>query len=379
MRAAVPSLLTLLVGCAPPDVSEMFNSLAVSVSDDEAGAAESFVDAIDGAEDTLYVALPAGEDTDVADALVAAHERGVAVEVLTDWDLKDTPAIAALTEAEVPMALRDAGLKYFEFSLNEDLEFDSTKTIMAHAYVVADQKRIVAASRIGLEGDGPRVVFDLRGEDIVDDLVKEHNQMYGGTDATAVDAYDAPAKSILDTHWRYGTQSDVDLELWFGPQERLTKRVIDAVYSARSAVWILTDDLADEGLAHALQEKAKWGFDVQVIVGPAFGTSSSQLSRIFEQQTPDVVKRRLTDVSVVPTVVLIDYPEDADGYRPYTRAMVMNHDLYSAARLYRGEAVFTDQLIDAAMWTLTDVDEPSADLVVLEELFSTQRDLSVEF
>jgi hypothetical protein len=59
--------------------------------------------------------------------------------------------------------------------------------------------------------------------------------------------------------------------------------------------------------------------------------------------------------------------------------MVMNHDLYSAARLYRGEAVFTDQLIDAAMWTLTDVDTPSAELLVLEELFRTQRDAAGEF
>lgn len=250
---------------------------------------------------------------------------------------------------------------------------------MAHSYVVADEQTIVAASRIGSTGAGKRVVLKLRGEDLVDDILKEHNQIFGGTDATAVDAYDAPAKSIIDTHWRYGTQSDVDLELWFGPQERLTKRVIDAVYSARSAVWIMTNDFADEGLANALQEKAKWGFDVQVIVGPAFGTSSSALSRIFEQQTPDVVKRRIVDEDVVPTIVLVDYPDDADGYRPYTRAMVMNHDLFSAARLYRGEAVFTDQLIDAAMWTLTDVNTPSDELLVLEELFSAQRDVSVEF
>lgn len=376
---AVPSLALLAIGCAPPDTSEMFNALSLAIEDDEAGAAETFVDAIDAASDTLYVALPAGEDTTVADAVVRAHERGVAVEVLTDWDLSDSPAITALSDADVPLALRDAGLEYFEFSLNEDLAFGSEKTIMAHAYVVADRQRIVAASRIGRSGDGPRVVFDLRGEDLVDDLVMEHNQIFGGTDATTVDAYDAPAKSILDTHWRYGTQSDLDLELWFGPQERLTKRVIDAVYSARSSVWILTDDFADEGLARALQEKARWGFDVQVIVGPSFGSSSSLLSRIFEQQTPDVQKYRLDDVEVVPTVVLIDYAKDADGYQPYTRAMVMNHDLYSAARLYRGEGVFTDQLIDAAMWTLTDVDTPSAELLVLEELFRAQRDAAGDF
>lgn len=372
-------MVVFAVGCAPPDVSEMFNELQISVADDEDAAAAPFIEAIDGASDSLYVAIPSGDDTEIADALVRAWDRGVAIEVLTDFDLSASPAITTLTDAEVPLVLRDAGLGYFEFGLNDDLVFDSTKTIMAHSYVVADEQTIVAASRIGSTGAGKRVVLKLRGEDLVDDILKEHNQIFGGTDATAVDAYDAPAKSIIDTHWRYGTQSDVDLELWFGPQERLTKRVIDAVYSARSAVWIMTNDFADEGLANALQEKAKWGFDVQVIVGPAFGTSSSALSRIFEQQTPDVVKRRIVDEDVVPTIVLVDYPDDADGYRPYTRAMVMNHDLFSAARLYRGEAVFTDQLIDAAMWTLTDVNTPSDELLVLEELFSAQRDVSVEF
>ena len=59
------------------------------------------------------------------------------------------------------------------------------------------------------------------------------------------------------------------MEIWLGPQERLIKRVTDAVYSSRSDVRILTNELADGGLAKALQAKSADGFDVQVVVGAA--------------------------------------------------------------------------------------------------------------
>ncbi|MEQ1504613.1 MAG: hypothetical protein ABMB14_20405 [Myxococcota bacterium] len=366
-------------GCVEPDPTQLFNHVGLSVTDDEAVAAAPFVEAIDDADDTVYAALPAGEDPAVPDALLGAYSRGVDVQVLTDWDLATSPGIARLLDAGVPVALRDAGLTYFEFNVGEDVGFTSDMTRMAHAYVVADQTRVVAASTIGRSGPGTRIVFDARGEDLVQDLMAEHVQVYGGTDSTAVDAYDAPAKSILETRWRYGTTTDTDLELWFGPQERLTKRVIDAVYSARSAVWILTDDLENEGLARALEDKAKWGFDVQVIVGPRFGTASAAISRIFEQETPDVSKRRLVDGDVIPTIVLVDLPDDPEGYRPHARAMVMNHDLYSASRLYRGEPVLTDQLIDSAMWVFASDGPPGAELVTLQQVYEDHLARTVEF
>jgi hypothetical protein len=369
----------VVVGCTPPDPTERFTEVEVLVVEDEAAASERFLQAVEGASDTLHVALPAGEDTEVADAIVAASERGVQVEVLTDYDLASSPAITRLTDAGLTVQLADAGLGYFEFNLGVDVQWDSEMTVMSHSYVVADSQRLVASNRMGSVRPGTRVVYDIRGQDIIQDLLWEHNQMMGGTDATATNAYDAPSKSILETRWRYPMvsptgSSSVGLEMWFGPQERLLKRVIDAVYSARSGVWILTDDFSNEGLARALQEKARWGFDVEVVVGPHFGDASSQLSRILEDETPDVPKRQITEDIDVPTVILIDYPDDAEGYRPHTRAMVLTHDLFSAARLYRGDIVLTDQLIDGTLWVLSDTNTPDAPIQALEELFRAHRE-----
>jgi hypothetical protein len=364
----------LVVGCTPPDPTERFTEVQVTVAEGEGEVSERFVEVVDSAQDTLHVALPAGERLEVADALVEASERGVQVEVLTDYDLATTPAITRLLDADLDVHLADAGLTYFEFNLGVDVQWGSEMTIMSHTYVVADGARLVAANRLGSGRPGSRVIYDIRGEDVIQDLLWEHNQMMGGTDATATDSYDAPSKSILDTRWRYPTTSSMGLEMWFGPQERLLKRVIDAVYSARTGVWILTDDFSNEGLARALQEKARWGFDVEVVVGPHFGDASSQLSRILEDETPDVPKRQITEDIDIPTVILIDYPDDGEGYRPHTRAMVLTHDLFSAARLYRGDIVLTDQLIDGTLWVLSDTNTPDAPIQALEELFRAHRD-----
>ncbi|MEQ1570048.1 MAG: hypothetical protein ABMA64_30725 [Myxococcota bacterium] len=368
--------LVALVGCAPPDPERMFVHFELAIEDGEDAAADRFRAACDAAQDTLHVALPGGENTDLADAIVDAYDRNVEVEVITDYDLGASPAVTRLLDAGVPVALRDAGLTYFEFGQSADVAWSSDMTILSDAWVVQDATNIVFADRIGTGDDGARVVYEVRGEDVVDDLLREHNQLFGGTDATAVDAYNAPNKSILETRWRYGTTSDVELQVWFGPQERLLKRVIDGVYSARSSVWILTDDFSSEGLAAALQDKAKWGFDVQVVVGPHFGDAEDELSRFLQNESPDVPVRQILDVQDVPTLVLIDYEDDLEGFRPMSQGMVLTHDLYSAARLYRGQPVITDQLIDGTMITLTDVNEPSEPLLELVELFRAHFDRS---
>ncbi|MCA9490413.1 MAG: hypothetical protein KC621_10830 [Myxococcales bacterium] len=379
MRTPISLLVAAgLVGCAEPDPAELFYGTSVTSVRDEAAAADAFVQRIASAQDTLHVAIPTGEDTAIADALIEAWDRGVQVEVVTDVDVADTEGIRRLLDAEVPVRLADAGLTYFEFSLNTDVVFTSEMTKMSDVWVVADRQSVLAASHVGSLADGTRILFDLKGEEIIEDLLAEHNQLFGGTDATAVDAYDAPNKSITDFRWRYGTDSDVDLQMWFGPQERLTKRIVDGIYGARSSIWVLTNDLANEGLTKALQDKAALGFDVRVVVGPNFGDSSSAVSRFFENETPDVDKRRVTD-PVVPTLVILDWEDLPSGRRGQARGMVITHDLFNAARLYRGNPVETDQLIDGVMWELATAATPTGDLQSLLDVWQDHLDRSEAF
>ena len=198
-------------------------------------------------------------------------------------------------------------------------------------------------------------------------------------------------KSIADNRWLYPTQTDVMLEVWLGPQERLTKRIIDGVYGARSDIRVLTNDFSNEGLAKALQEKAEWGFDVEVIVGPAFKDSHSKYSRRLEDSTDDVDKFQVTEGAEVPTVVLIDFKKADDGLRHTSRAFVLSHDLYSAVRIDDSEqpdlvddeevipGVTNDQLIDGNLWVLDDGSGGVSDeLLLLETLYENHLDRAGE-
>ena len=53
-------------------------------------------------------------------------------------------------------------------------------------------------------------------------------------------------------------------------------------------------------------------------------------------------------------------------------AFVLTHELYSAARLYRGSEVVNDQLIDGALWVVSDYDtELAPEMLDLYEFFDT--------
>ncbi len=357
-------MVGLGTGCAAPDPSELFNAMDVSITDG-ADVEARFVEAVGSASQSLHLALPDALDEQLMNAIGAAWDNGIEVELIVDLDNQDSLALEPLFEVGVPITLASDAVTYFDFALNsgagEDVAWTSQQAIQSHSYVVVDRQRIVTATTAGHLRTGDRVLFELRGEELVEDWLVEHNQIFGGIDASSLTAFSSPAKSIADFRWRYGTGTATDLEVWFGPQERITKRAIDAVYSARSRIWVMTDDFANEGLFDALRSKHDWGFDVRVLTGPNLGTTSSALLRAYDAELAPVERRQLLDVEEVPTIVLVDPEVDNNGFATASWVMVFTHDLYSSARLYRGFEIQTDQLIDGALLVLSNRSEDDRD------------------
>ena len=371
IRTLIPTLC--LLGCSAPDTSSLFNQIQIDIVDGAAATTASFVALIDGAQDELALALPEGSDTVLTDSILEAHARGVEIELVLDYDNQDDEGFATLIDAGVPHTLADDGLSYFEFNFTNDVSWSSEETIMSSAFVVADQSGFISATTVGGTMDGPRVLVSGQGENLVEDLLSEHNQLFGGADAVAVTAYDSPAKSIVDTRWSYWMSTGPQLELWFGPQERITKRMIDAVYRAKSSVWIMTDDFANEGLVAALQSKAEHDFEMKIIVGPQFGNSSNPLSRLLQTEAPNVWKREV-DAGRVPTLVFVDVEPARDGRYYPAQVFIASHDLYSSARFYRATEVATDQLVDGTLWVLNDPSHLSQELTDLVDLWDKTVD-----
>ena len=367
------SILLVASACTAPNASEMFNQIDLELVDGAIDTNDAFVSVIDGATDSLAIALPIGTDTTLTDSIIDAHERGVAVEVVLDYDARAEEGFAALIDAGVPHKLADDGLGYFEFSFNADVSWSSEQTIMSSAFVVADQQSFISSTTAGGLQAGPRVLVSGIGENLVEDLLSEHNQLFGDADAVAVTAFDAPAKSIVDNRWSYWMSSGPQLELWFGPQERVTKRIIDAVYGAKSSVWVMTDDFANEGLRRALQTKASQDFDIRVITGPNLGNSSSALMRDFQTKTDDVWKREVAS-GRVPTLVFVDVEPARDGRYYPAQVFIVSHDLYSSARFFKTTEVVTSQLIDGTLWVVNDPTHMSEELTDLVGLWNDTVD-----
>ena len=370
------SIITLL-SCDGPQMSEAFHQVSVASHSTDAEVEAAFVTAIDAAAADVGLMVPGLTSTAVSDALIAAAERGVNVEVVTDIDSTGEAGLLALEGAGVPVTYADDAVSYFDFAINADVSWSSEQVVMSNTVLVVDEVDVLSASHLG-EGEGVRLLWRGRGEDIGGDFAAEHNQIFGGTDAASRTAYDSLAKSVTDSRWAYPTQTDLTLALWFGPQERLIKRMIDHTYSGRASIWLMTDDLADEGMINALYAKAVDGFDVRVIVGPNFGVSSPNSSAILTRETPGMQKRMITD-EVVPTLMLVDLKRDRIGRYNTARGMMLSHPVWSANRLFAGAEVLTDQLVDGNLWVLADYGEPSAELLDLEAVFEAAWSEGVEF
>ena len=357
----ITSLPLLLAGCAAPDTNQVFNNVQVqSFTESDGGqqVIDAFIDGALSAESDLAVLLPGLENMELAQVLIQAHESGVPVAVASDVDSSDDVGILALLDAGVPVSLGDGAVAYFEFSLNEDVSWDSSQVRMTHNVMVIDRTHVLNTSSLE-PGDGFRWLFDSTSRDLSYDLDIEHNQIFGGSDASSMTAYDSLAKSVADNRWIYGMQSDEHLEVWLGPQERLIKRIVDATYGARASIYVLTDDFMDEGLAVALGAKYADGFDVQVVVGPNFKENERALSNNLEESGVPVTQ--LPAGTVVPTLLLIDTQIDERGTWNTAKAMCLSHDIVSASRLYRAAPVLSDQLMDGSMWVLNDYDSPDSE------------------
>ena len=383
MIRALP--LLLLAACQAPSTNDAFNQLEVFVEESPEAVNDQFATFIGQAKNTVQVAIPTDEDGIIADAILDAWNKGKDVEVVTDIDEADQIGIARLVDAGVPVTLADGGLEYFDFNINDPVEFGSDVTRMSNAWAIIDRNKALLGTRAGSIATGETILFEVQGEEPIEDLLFEHLQLFGGVDATATTAFDGLAKSIADVRWRYPTNSDLDIEIWFGPQQRLTKRMIDAIYHSRGSIHVLSNDMGDAGFSRALEDKAKWNFPVQAVVGPAYDRAANRPAAVFQTETPNVVKSRYTGADDVPTILIVNYEPGLDGKRYNTMAFVLTHDVHTTSRIDAAVAPppfsdepwigpVTDQLIDGTLLVLRDYDENNPEIEALFELWQRHAD-----
>lgn len=396
MAGATGLLLTTLCfggfGCdngEPPSITESFNKAqfqsAPAVQDSDHRA--QLIADILAASDTVDIAVSRLEDTEVADALIAAHKRGVNVRVVSDWDswgggTNPDAGLQLLEDADVLPVYGDGELIYLpEPTLASILgrcqESPAQQFYMCGAGQSGDQGAMTRPGKYNLmshnfaiidgmtvwnfpslvNGEQPWVGWRIESSILAYDFRSEFQQMHGGVFATTLDVYNGPIKSNTNSTVDYLTDQG-RMRVLFNPQQRLVKAVIDQVYKAKSSVWLMTDSIGHPQLLKALEYKKNNGFDVRVMVHPAHqaeGDLKSRLQALGARMAP-------AGLDHLPTMVVIDELPDRNRDRRPRQVISVSHPLWNASP-YEVETsrpndivkVYpSDLFVDGNMWHLSE-------------------------
>jgi hypothetical protein len=418
MKAQLTLLAFALIGSAgcqleAPERSQLFNRFStVTAGSDEMLSAlgsregggefndaqlETQVIAVaSSAERRLEVAFEHLESTAVAQSLVDAQERGVDVRVVGDIDHRNQAGFRLLTDPMVGLRDNGDGIEPVTFGDGE-IFYSPQPTVevlragdlnrMTHNFIIADESRVVNLTGGFFSpeaGQTFQIGFDVTSEDIAKDFGDELVQMYGGMFSTTLSTFNGPLKSDTNTRTHYPTDLG-DLEIYFGPQERLTKRLIDEIYKARASVFIATESLNNNFIRDALRYKAESGFDVGVVVSTENRDSAfsrvDELRELFDDMRggdilPDL---RLAEGVKLNMVIIDANPSPINGKTYKTKVFVLSQPLLESISFTTSatgtEARASDSFSDANMWVLTRTSinpEPNVDrfIKVFEFLFN---------
>ena len=383
------------IGCTntqAPSLSESFNKAEFQLAETAEGSAhyEQLLADIAGARDSVDIAVSRLEDTAVAEALVAAHNRGVIVRVVSDWDswgggLNADDGLMILERADVLPTYGDGELQYLpdpmlasimgecrdfadeqyrlcaqgaDTSVQGVMVRPGSYNLMSHNFAIIDSMTVWNFPEFNA-GQQPWVGWRIESSILAYDFRAEFQQMFGGVFASTLDVYNGPVKSDTNANVQYFTDQG-RMRVLFNLQERLVKSMIDEVYKAQASVWVMSDNISDPQMLKALAYKAANGFDVRVMFHPAHqagGDALSQLNALGARQAP-------AELDHLPTLMVIDQEIDRNGRKRPRKVASLSHSLWRASpyeveeRLdKRSDAVKiypSDLFVDGNMWVLSE-------------------------
>lgn len=318
------------------------------------------------AQTTIDAALSdLGRET-LAEALIAAQDRGVRVRVVADIDRQQQAGFRRLEAAGIDVVYGDAGLLWSpQPALDIDRAGEDNR--MTHSFLIADGTRMIALSggfpAVGA-AERPVTGFAAISEALARDFGDVFQQMHGGVFATTLTVYGASLSTDTNNATTYPTEDGI-VEAYFGPAEPLAKHLIDEIYGARARVDIFAESLGNTRLVDVLRYKAEAGFPVRVVLAERARDDAFSVTDQLEAIFADVRARRGGEtpfVRYVPDVggalVLLDGADDRRGVYRIGKALTLTEGLLPAVPYERvdDEAISlpSASFTDASMWVVTE-------------------------
>jgi phosphatidylserine/phosphatidylglycerophosphate/cardiolipin synthase-like enzyme len=264
----------------------------------------------------------------VGQALVNAHQRGVAVRVLTDSDNVDERAVRQLVRAGIPVSE------------------DNRSALMHNKFVIIDESVIWTGSWNLTENgtyrnDNNAVrVFSHR---LAENYRAEFEEMFVERRFGPSSPADTPHPTLRIRN--QDSSEDLLVETYFAPEDAVADRILAAVEGAQESIRFMAFSFTDDRLGEAIKQQAKAGLAVQGVFETRGAESEyGEYGRMSRARPPLDILLDGNPYSMHHKVVILDDETVILGSFNFTDSanesndenLLIVHDLDVAAR-YRAE------------------------------------------
>ena len=204
------------------------------------GIDEQLVASINQAQAAVDLAIYDLNLWSIRNALIAAHQRGVTVRMVTESDNLDEPEI---------QQLRDAGIEVLG---------DRREGLMHNKFVIIDRWEVWSGSTNLTTGGVYRndnTLVRIRSSRLAQDFTTEFEEMFLDDDFGSGSPANTPYPQL--------SVDGIPLEVYFSPDDHVLNHMLALVDGARQSVYFMAYSFTSDELAQALLARAAAGIEVR--------------------------------------------------------------------------------------------------------------------
>jgi len=225
---------------------------------DASKAINRIVELIDGANTYVYVAAYMIESSDIAQALVRAHGRGVDVKIVSDLENVEGSQINYLRSKGIAIHLDNRPEDY-----------------MHNKFIVIDDRIVITGSanfndRSFRSYNNDLVIIHSSGiaKKYREEFLELYNGLFGGGEPTT--------EHIIDVN-------GVKVEVYFSPDDRVVNRIVELINSANKSIYFAFFVFTHEDIANALIRATRRGVIVLGVIEEQSIQGISDTRKIYDQ------------------------------------------------------------------------------------------------
>jgi phosphatidylserine/phosphatidylglycerophosphate/cardiolipin synthase-like enzyme len=288
------------------------------------GLDEQLVAVIGYAESSVDVAAYDFDLESVADALIAAHQRGVKVRFVTDSDYADEDAVAQLQQAGIPVIEdgRDDGLMHDKFVVIDGMwVWTGSWNLTENGTYRNNNNAVLIASPA-----------------LAENYTTEFEEMFAGQFGPTSPADTPNPRIVITAELGAGQTKQVEVENYFAPEDGVQAQIIAEIQGAQSRIRFMAFTFTSDEIADAMIERAQAGVVVQGVIEDrnAEGEYSdyerlrAEVHDVLPDGNPYVMHHKVIIIDD-ETVILGSYNFTASAEDRNDENLLIIHDLEVAA------------------------------------------------